>query len=370
MHARIAAACAALAVVGVPALGAPQQVQAAPAAPAAQAAQAAPGELPVVAVARSDAATAQNVIPNGRYELAVHGVFRYDGGTVAYWSVRALPAYGTDALSDPQKFHWRRGNFENSGYGISEASIAVPDRGELYTTLLADEGAGACLCTNVLDLDGPPEVWQTVYTTTAELPDEVTEVSLHLDGYGTVVHHVPVTDGLPQPQVEGDTVLAGTGWPAAPEASVVEAAAAARTGGPVWQLLEPGGVVDGSWSSTRSGEEASVEISADVLFDFDEADITADAGQALDEVAARVRAAGVASATVTGHTDSQGEEAYNQELSERRAGAVAAALEERLHGVDLTVEGRGETEPIASNDSEEGRALNRRVAVAFTGGER
>ncbi len=364
MNARLAAACAGLGLVAAPCLTTVT-------APGAHAAAEDSGEIPVVAVARGDAASAQNVIPNGRYDFAVHGVYRYDGGTVAYWSVRGAPAYGTDTLSDPEKFHWRRGNFENSGFGISEVSLAVRERGELYTTLLADEGAGECLCTSTLELgDQDPGEWQTVYATFEELPADVSTVSMHLDGYGTVVHQVPVTDGLPEPQVDATTVLVGEGWPKAPDAATVEQAAAERTGGPVWNLFEPSGALDGSWSATKSGEEESIDIAADVLFDFDEATITSSASEALDEVAAKVKEAGVSTATVVGHTDSQSDEAYNQTLSEKRAKAVEKELRKRLPDVTLTVEGRGESEPVASNDTEEGRALNRRVSVVFTGGEK
>ena len=56
--------------------------------------------------------------------------------------------------------------------------------------------------------------------------------------------------------------------------------------------------------------------------------------------------------------------------AEKRAQAVAAELRKRLPGVELTVEGRGESEPVASNETEAGRALNRRVAVTFVGGEK
>lgn len=73
------------------------------------------------------------------------------------------------------------------------------------------------------------------------------------------------------------------------------------------------------------------------------------------------------SATIVGHTDSRDSDAHNQTLSERRAEAVEAALADRLPGVEFTVEGRGETEPIASNSTEEGRALNRRVTITMEG---
>ena len=65
-----------------------------------------------------------------------------------------------------------------------------------------------------------------------------------------------------------------------------------------------------------------------------------------------------------GHTDSKGSESYNQGLSERRAQAVTALLV--AAGVDASIidtSGMGETQPVASNDTEEGRARNRRVEV-------
>jgi len=66
---------------------------------------------------------------------------------------------------------------------------------------------------------------------------------------------------------------------------------------------------------------------------------------------------------VQGHTDSRASESYNRALSQRRAAAVAAVLV-REHGVNpanVTARGYGESSPIASNDTSEGRAANRRV---------
>ena len=67
-----------------------------------------------------------------------------------------------------------------------------------------------------------------------------------------------------------------------------------------------------------------------------------------------------------GHTDSDGDAAYNQQLSERRAEAVAAELERNGVSVYRVVTiGRGEEEPIASNLTEEGKAQNRRVEIVI-----
>ncbi|WP_158007337.1 OmpA family protein [Methyloceanibacter stevinii] len=70
---------------------------------------------------------------------------------------------------------------------------------------------------------------------------------------------------------------------------------------------------------------------------------------------------------VGGHTDSQGDSDFNMDLSQKRADAVADALKKRGIPADaITAAGYGDTEPLADNDTEEGRAANRRVTLAFT----
>jgi outer membrane protein OmpA-like peptidoglycan-associated protein len=67
---------------------------------------------------------------------------------------------------------------------------------------------------------------------------------------------------------------------------------------------------------------------------------------------------------VVGHTDSQGSDTYNQGLSERRAQATASYLiSQGVASSQVTVEGRGESEPRANNATAEGRAQNRRVEI-------
>jgi OOP family OmpA-OmpF porin len=101
-----------------------------------------------------------------------------------------------------------------------------------------------------------------------------------------------------------------------------------------------------------------------VNFDFDKSNIRPDAAVILDE-AARILGSGPGPAvSVEGNTDSIGTEQYNQGLSERRANSVKKYLVE--HGVEesrLSTIGYGESRPIASNQTREGRALNRRVEL-------
>lgn len=148
---------------------------------------------------------------------------------------------------------------------------------------------------------------------------------------------------------------------------MIARAADARTLGSVWVLSERSGSADGSWNQRDSGDVRELGIAADVLFAFDAYDLGPEAGAVLDDIAEQIGNAEVRSATIVGHTDSVGDEAYNQTLSVNRAQAVEAELAKRLPNVDFTVDGRGWHEPIASNDTDEGRALNRRVAITLEG---
>lgn len=119
--------------------------------------------------------------------------------------------------------------------------------------------------------------------------------------------------------------------------------------------------------ATETDLEVRVELPADVLFDFDKADIRSDAASALGQLATLIRAYPSGSATLEGHTDSKGNDEYNQRLSERRAESVKRWLVER-EGIEagrLTPKGWGETKPVAGNDDEAGRQKNRRVEVVI-----
>lgn len=117
--------------------------------------------------------------------------------------------------------------------------------------------------------------------------------------------------------------------------------------------------------------EVHVELPADVLFDFDKADIRADAAAALANVATIIRAYPAGSVTLEGHTDAKGAHAYNQRLSERRAASVRTWLveKERLDGAKLTARGWGDGRPVATNDTAPGRQKNRRVEVVIRKGK-
>ena len=111
-------------------------------------------------------------------------------------------------------------------------------------------------------------------------------------------------------------------------------------------------------------EVVTLSDANDVLFAFNKSDLTPAARSELDSLMSKLQNADVVSIKVIGHTDSVGSDAYNQGLSERRASSVADyLLSQGLAPNKLTSEGRGEREPVADNDTDEGRAKNRRVEL-------
>src|ERR1700750_533093 len=84
-------------------------------------------------------------------------------------------------------------------------------------------------------------------------------------------------------------------------------------------------------SVKENAHEIRIELEADVLFDFDKADIRPSAAQALHQVASLIRTHGTGPVRVEGHTDSRGTADYNQRLSERRANAVRLWLAQKEH---------------------------------------
>jgi outer membrane protein OmpA-like peptidoglycan-associated protein len=104
----------------------------------------------------------------------------------------------------------------------------------------------------------------------------------------------------------------------------------------------------------------------DVHFDFNKATLTGADKQQLDKVATKLKTeASNVQLHVSGHTDSVGSNAYNQKLSEKRAHSVTDYLVSAgvARSAFVSVEGDGETRPVADNKTAEGRALNRRVEI-------
>ena len=121
------------------------------------------------------------------------------------------------------------------------------------------------------------------------------------------------------------------------------------------------------------GREMRIALSADVLFDFDKAELKPEAAASLSKVAAVLRSQPDATAVIEGHTDGKGNDAYNQKLSEQRAETVRRWLAQNGATMKIASRGHGKKKPVAPNttkdgkDDPEGRQKNRRVEIVVQG---
>ncbi|MDX5433819.1 MAG: OmpA family protein [Halomonas sp.] len=117
----------------------------------------------------------------------------------------------------------------------------------------------------------------------------------------------------------------------------------------------------------RRGDDIVLNMPSSVTFGFDSSELTVQARNALNDVANVLTQYTDTRVNIAGHTDSTGSVSYNQRLSERRAESVGNYL--ALSGVArnrLYMTGYGPSQPVASNNTEEGRAQNRRVEITLS----
>ncbi len=156
------------------------------------------------------------------------------------------------------------------------------------------------------------------------------------------------------------------------EAAMIGAAAGAIAGGSVGYYMDKqeaklrqqmaGTGVD----VVRNGDNITLDMPGGVTFAFNSSDLNSQFYPVLDKVAGTLGEYDKTVIEVAGHTDSVGSATYNQQLSEKRAASVAAYLGSR--GIDrsrMVTVGAGKDHPVASNETEEGRAQNRRVEITI-----
>ena len=112
----------------------------------------------------------------------------------------------------------------------------------------------------------------------------------------------------------------------------------------------------------------TVTLGAHALFNHDRSNLRPEGMRELDTLASKLRSfTSVKNINVVGHTDSQGTDAYNQGLSERRAASVRNYLiQQGISGSSISTSGRGESSPVAPNATPEGRQQNRRVEIGIS----
>ena len=121
----------------------------------------------------------------------------------------------------------------------------------------------------------------------------------------------------------------------------------------------------------RVGEGIKITFSSGILFDVDQANLKDGPKAELTELSTILNKYADTNILLAGHTDSTGSDEHNLELSRRRAQSVAGYLVgQNVNSVRIATEGYGKSQPIASNDTDEGRAQNRRVEVAIWANEK
>lgn len=136
--------------------------------------------------------------------------------------------------------------------------------------------------------------------------------------------------------------------------------------GEIDQIITPEYRRRGMRVERMSNGNLRLRLPSEVLFERDSADISRDFAPTLRQVARIMFRRPRLHANVAGYTDSTGSDSHNLDLSARRAESVTGILKaEGVEGSRLHPEGRGEREPVASNNTAEGQQLNRRVEIVL-----
>ena len=189
-----------------------------------------------------------------------------------------------------------------------------------------------------------------------------------------IFHDVPVGDGLLGPIIDKEAATGrwnegmplGVAWPALDPKDL----AGVDVSKFVNALVTTTGDASDASRERVTKESMKIDLDASVLFDLD-SDVVKPAGrQIIDRTAKQLVARKVSGKIeVTGYTDSSGSASHNLDLSRRRAASVAKVLGSQLSkGITLVTAGKGEADPVTSNDSEAGRRLNRRVTITVKEG--
>lgn len=181
---------------------------------------------------------------------------------------------------------------------------------------------------------------------------DIESLTLFLPG-APLIDEVPIIDGeVPSSDLDGEEEPLDVSEVS--EASVFELESFTRE-------------LDGAVETLTSSEEVQVTLGSDVLFEVDEHALTKDAAKSVKRAADHLEGREPGTITIVGHTDDVLDADYNQKLSENRAEAVAEELKTHIDVAEYPVEteGRGKSDPLVANSSDENRAKNRRVTLTL-----
>lgn len=294
---------------------------------------------------------------------SIYGVYRQGGHAVLQLGVTvaggAKFGQGVDLTDRLNQVAW--GGADDPSYTNAVDMVLVDSQAE-KAYLVARDGQpnGTCLCPQRLEAYvGATTVASATF---AAPPADKSSIDVWMPSLG-YFPDVPITNGAaPTPKPASP----------APNRSGVLVAEPASTG-PVAQAK----VVDidapvANLDLSVIQQKDKVTLNANVLFAFNKATLTSKAKSRIAEAVAVLRKNAHGQVQVNGYTDSRGSNAYNLDLSRRRAEAVRKALAAQLAGTGITLvaKGYGEAHPVAPNtvhghDNPHGRALNRRVEIVY-----
>lgn len=228
--------------------------------------------------------------------------------------------------------------------GLEADGITLVDavRNKRYFPLTGADGK--CLCSDTTSASIAPGGSAELYAVLPAPPAEVTRVAV----------------AMPLTPVFGDIAIDKT-------PTVLPAGTSPRNARPP-KILPLISTVEGDKQSVDEDDvNESVRLSSDVLFALNEANLSPAARSILADVAERIGRSPGKTVAIDGHTDDNGNDAINEPLSRRRATAVEGVLKGLVTRQDVTYRsaGHGSKEPIAGNQTEQGRRKNRRVTVTF-----
>lgn len=228
---------------------------------------------------------------------------------------------------------------EGDEYTASAVSLIDSNNRKRYLSL--DQSDGKCFC---LPLEGNLDSGETggVWVIYPAPPKEVESMTI-VTPLSPPILDVPITSsseilensGLADPEILDLTVISDS--------------------------------IEDNTGRTESNEEISIILSSDVLFKTNSSELSSEAQKILEQVATEINGAGSSTVNIDGYADNTGNDSVNLPLSQDRAEEVESVLKELVtrRGVIFEVEGHGSRDPIASNETEEGRERNRRVSVTF-----
>jgi outer membrane protein OmpA-like peptidoglycan-associated protein len=234
---------------------------------------------------------------------------------------------------------------DNGGFNLGGAALVDAQNNRLYMPMRTTDNK--CLCSDLSGRPVPPNQGLDLYAVFSAPPADVTKVTINM----------PLT-------VPFQDVQVGSGSVSAVPDQIDPATAALAPA----RSFSVSSIVEGEEESVdEDAANRSVRLSADVLFALNKADLTPRADGVLKSLAQQINASTGSSVKIDGYTDTSGNDAINQPLSERRARSVQTRLKTLVtrQGVSYESAGHGSEDPVASNDSDTGRRRNRRVTVTF-----